>query len=203
LQQSTGGRTIKWVLWLKILYTGFVVVLIPAYFWHYGPGNFLWLSDIALFAGLVALWLRVPLLAGMQAIAVLVPELTWNLDLLLRLTLDVRLLGMTDYMFMTSIPLFIRLLSLFHVWLPIVLVWMVWKFGYDRRAFVWQTAAGTLTLVASYLFTSPDVNINVVHQVGPLRGLQSLALTCVLFPLLCYLPAHHLFRARIPPPQRG
>ena len=186
------------MLWLKIVYTAFVAVLVPAYLDHYGPANFLWLSDIALFAGLVALWLRLPLLASMQAIAVLVPEITWNLDLLLRLTLDVRLLGMTDYMFMTSIPLFIRLLSLFHIWLPIVLVWMVWKVGYDRRAFVWQTATGTLVLVATYFFTSPDVNINVVHQVGQFRGLESLALTCVLFPLLCYLPAHLLFRATIP-----
>ena len=189
--------------WLKIVYTAFVAVLVPAYINHYGPANFLWLSDIALLAGLIALWLRLPLLVSMQTIAVLVPEITWNLDLLLRLTFDVRLLGMTDYMFMTSIPPFIRLLSLFHVWLPIVLVWMVWKFGYDRRAFVWQTAAGTLTFVASYLLTSPDVNINVVHQVGQFRGLESLALTCVLFPLLCYLPAHLLFRETIPPPPRG
>jgi hypothetical protein len=187
---------------LKILYTAFVAVLVPAYIDHYGPGNFLWLSDIALVAGFVALWLRLPLLASMQAIAVLVPEITWNLDLLLRLTLDVRLLGMTDYMFMSSIPLHIRLLSLFHVWLPPVLVWMVRRFGYDRRALAWQTAAGTLVLVASYLFTSPDVNINVVHQVGQFRGLQSLALTCVLFPLLCYLPAHLLFWATIRPAPR-
>jgi hypothetical protein len=182
----------------RLAYTAFVLVLVPAYLGHYGPGNFLWLSDIALFGGLIALWFRLPLLASMQAVAVLVPETTWNVDLLLRLVFDVRLLGMTEYMFMPSIPLSIRLLSLFHVWLPLALVWMVKQFGYDRRALAYQTVAGTVVLIATYVLTSPDVNINVVQQVGRFRGLQSLALTCILFPLLCYLPVHLLLRATVP-----
>ena len=186
------------MLALRLAYTAYVLVLVPAYLGHYGPGNFLWLSDIALFGGLAALWLRLPLLASMQTIAVLVPEATWNLDLLLRLAFDVRLLGMTEYMFMPSIPLSIRLLSLFHVWLPLVLLWMVRQFGYDRRALLYQTVAGTIVLIATYVFTGPEVNINVVHQVGEFRGMQSLALTCILFPLLCYLPVHLLLRATMP-----
>lgn len=180
---------------LRLFYTAFVVVLIPAYTRHYGPGNFLWLSDVALFAGCLALWLRHSLLASMQAIAVLVPELVWNIDLLLRVTLNVRLLGMTDYMFDPSIPRFVRTLSLFHIWLPVVLVWMVWQFGYDRRALAAQTAIGTCVLIATYLLTPPDVNINLVHQVGEVRGPLALALVCVLFPLLFYVPAHSLFRS--------
>jgi hypothetical protein len=35
--------------------------------------------------------------------------------------------------------------------------------------------------------------------VGHFRGLESLALTCLLFPVLCYLPAHLLFRSILPP----
>jgi hypothetical protein len=181
--------------WLRVLYTAFVLVLVPAYIGHYGPVNFLWLSDIALFVGCIALWLRNSLLASMQAVAVLVPETVWNVDFLLRAACGVRLLGMTDYMFDPAIPLLVRTLSLFHVWLPVVLVWMVWRFGYDRRAFLVQTVMGTCVLVATYVLSSPDVNINVVHRVGQIRGLYALALTCVLFPLLCYLPAHLLFRA--------
>jgi hypothetical protein len=183
----------------RVLYTAFVLVLVPAYVGHYGPVNFLWLSDIALFTGCIALWLRHSLLASMQAVAVLVPETVWNVDFLLRATFGVRLLGMTDYMFDPAIPLFVRTLSLFHVWLPVVLVWMVWRFGYDRRAFLVQTAVGTCVLVATYLLSSPDVNINVVHRVGQIRGLYALALTCVLFPALFYLPAHLVFRAVMRP----
>jgi hypothetical protein len=36
-------------LWLKIAYTLFICVLAPVYVVQYGPGNFLWFSDIALF----------------------------------------------------------------------------------------------------------------------------------------------------------
>ena len=53
----------------KVAYTAFVAVLVPVYLRQYGPGNFLWFSDIALFAGCLALWLELPLLASMQAIA--------------------------------------------------------------------------------------------------------------------------------------
>jgi hypothetical protein len=190
------------MLWLRVLYTAFVVVLVPAYIGHYGPGNFLWLSDVALFAGCIALWLRHSLLASMQAVAVLVPELVWNIDFLLRVTLNVRLIGMTDYMFDPSIPRFVRTLSLFHIWLPVVLVWMVWRFGYDRRALATQTAVGTCVLIATYLLTSPDVNINLVHRVNEVRGPLALALSCVLFPLVFYVPAHVLFRSVMPPPER-
>ena len=44
-------------LWLKISYTLFIFILIPVYWTHYGPGNFLWFSDIALFVTAATLWL--------------------------------------------------------------------------------------------------------------------------------------------------
>ena len=44
------------------------------------------------------------------------------------------LTGMTDYMFNSTHSLFLRLLSLFHGWLPFLLVYLVWRIGYDRRA---------------------------------------------------------------------
>ena len=67
-------------LWLKITYTVFVCVLVPVYWRQYGPTNFLWFSDIALLALVPALWLESPLLVSMMALAVLVPELAWNID---------------------------------------------------------------------------------------------------------------------------
>ena len=45
-----------------------------------GPANFLWASDIALFVTLAALWLESRLLASMMTLAVLLPELLWNVD---------------------------------------------------------------------------------------------------------------------------
>jgi len=44
------------------------------------------------------------------------------------------LLGMTAYIFDPGIPLFARGLSSFHAWLPFVLVFLMTRLGYDRRA---------------------------------------------------------------------
>ena len=42
-------------------------------------------------------------------------------------------------------PRFARGLSFFHFWLPFFLVYLVWRIGYDRRAFAaWTTLACVL-----------------------------------------------------------
>jgi hypothetical protein len=51
-------------LWLKVAFTVFVAVLVPIYWREYGPANFLWFSDIALFAIVVGLWTGHPLPAA-------------------------------------------------------------------------------------------------------------------------------------------
>jgi hypothetical protein len=177
-------------LWLKLSYSAFVAVLVPIYTRQYGWGNFLWFSDVALLLGCVAIWLEHPLLASTQAVAVVIPEAFWILEFVLRLTTGTRLLGLTDYMFDESIPRFVRALSLFHVWLPCVLVWVVWRLGYDRRAFLIQTGLGMIVLVLSYLLTSPEDNVNWVHRWGSIRGLSAFLLSAIVFPFLFYLPAH-------------
>src|SRR5436309_4425865 len=125
-------------LWLKVLYTLFLCVLVPAYWTHYGPANFLWFSDIALLVTLAALWLENRFLASMQAVSVVLLEFLWVTDFLLRLLTGVHVVGISTYMFKPEIPLFIRGLSLFHLWLPFLLLWLMWRFGYDRRAWVAQ-----------------------------------------------------------------
>ena len=60
----------------------------------------------------------------------------------------------------------------------------------------------TCVLIATYLLTSPDVNINLVHRVGEIRGPLALGLACVLFPVVFYVPAHLLFRVVMPSSKR-
>src|SRR5438132_9276654 len=85
-------------LLFKWLYTLFVAVLIPAYWRYYGPGNFLWFSDLALFLTLAAVWLESPLLASMQALSVGLLELVWLADFLVRLVFGFEAVGLTRYM---------------------------------------------------------------------------------------------------------
>jgi hypothetical protein len=65
-------------LWLRIALTIFVALLVPYYWHHYGWQNFFWLSDVALFLTLAALWRGIRLIISMMAIGVLPLELYWN-----------------------------------------------------------------------------------------------------------------------------
>jgi hypothetical protein len=184
-------------LWIKLAYTLFVAVTVAVYAVKWGPGNFLWFSDIALIGTVPALWLESGLLAGMMTIAILLPEILWNLSFFVRLATRRRVSGLTDYMFDRSKPLYLRAVSLFHVFLPVLLVWMISRLGYERRALVAQTILAWVVLPLSYWLTKPEENVNWVR--GFNNGLQKrvrptvyLGLLMIGFPVLLYLPTHFL-----------
>ena len=190
-------------LWLKLAYTLMVAVIVPVYLVHYGPANFLWFSDIALIVTGIALWQESRLLASMMAVAVLLPEALWNVSFFSRLLLRVRVTGLADYMFDRAIPRWIRALSLFHIPMPIVLLWMLHTLGYDPRALAAQTALAWVILPVTYALTDPNENINWVFGPGgpPQRRLAPrlyLLLVLVVFPLIVYVPTHFLLRALFP-----
>ncbi|HEY6217434.1 MAG TPA: hypothetical protein VIW74_12230 [Pyrinomonadaceae bacterium] len=187
------------LLWLKIVYTLFICVLVPVYWARYGPGNFLWFSDIALFTTAAALWLESSLLASMMAVSVVVLESVWIIDFLIGLIAGSSVIGLSAYMFDSKISLPIRALSLFHIAMPVILVWLLHRFGYDRRALIAQTVLAWIVLPASYFLTSPSQNINWVY--GPGNGPQKwmpaplyLILLMLAFPLVLYLPTHFLLK---------
>jgi hypothetical protein len=182
-------------IWLKIAYTLFVGFLVPVYWRHYGLANFLWFSDIALLLAVPALWLESSLLASMMALAVTIPELAWNGDFFVRLISGKRVMGLSAYMFDRAIPRYLRALSLFHVGLPLLLLWMVHRLGYDRRALIAQTLLALIVLPLSYFLSDPRTNINWVHGFGETprdsgRGPLFLIISLLLFPLGFYLSTH-------------
>ena len=184
-------------LGIKIAYSLFLAVLVPVYWAHYGPKNFLWFSDIALLGAGASLWLESPLLASMMMLAVLLPEGAWNLDFFGRLLTGHGMFGMSAYMFDARTPRYLRALSLFHVPLPIGLVRLVHRLGYDRRAWLCQSLLALVVLPVTYWLTDPAQNVNWVHGLGrPQPWLPPwlyLALLIVAFALLLYLPPHLAF----------
>ena len=189
-------------LWLKLAYTVYAAILLPAYARKAdaGPLNFLWFSDLALFATGGALWLESSLLASTTAVGVLAPELFWNLSFAVRLLTGKSLSSLTDYMFDNRRPLFMRALSLYHVVLPFTLIWLVYSLGYDSRAWLVMTIIAWIVLRATYLLTRPEHNINWVFGFGnpPRRPLPPKLWVFALmmgFPILIYLPTHLLLRA--------
>lgn len=195
--QRRKNRIPAYPLWITLPYTLFVAVLTPFYWLRYGPGNFLWFSDIALFALLIVLWTGNRLLYSMMAVGVLPLELAWNIDFLTR----GRLTGLAAYMFDPQEPAHMRVLSGFHLFLPVLIVYMLVRQGYDRRAFKAQTVFAWVVLLASYWLTRPEKNINWVHGLGPGPEAQTilpprayLGLYMALLPVVAYLPAHLLLK---------
>jgi hypothetical protein len=198
-------------IWLvgKIAYTAFVAVLVPFYWITYGPQNFLWFCDVALLMTVPALWLESSLWASVPAVGILLPQLLWIVDFLVVLFIGEPFLHLADYMFDGQIPLFVRALSSFHGWLPILLFWMVWKLGYDDRALLIQTVLADALLVASFFLTDfpppPDddpnraVNVNKVFGIGNeaqtwMNQDVYLALQMIFYPLCVFLPTDLVLR---------
>ena len=146
-----------------------MAVLVPVYWYYYGPTNFLYFCDVALILTLVGIWLESPLLVSMCAVGILAPQVLWVVDFLGNL-FGWPVTGMTDYMFKHENSLFLRGLSSFHGWLPFLLIYLVWQLGYDRRALpAWTGLAWVLMLICFFFMPPPHpdpgltpVNINYV-----------------------------------------
>ena len=192
-------------VWLKWAYTAFMLVLVPVYWANYGPTNFIYFCDAALFLTLFAVWMDIALLASMSAVGILVPQFFWCVDFGGEL-LGLHVSGMTSYMFDAHSSLFLRGLSLFHGWLPFLLCYLVFRLGYDRRALkAWTGLACGLSLVAFFLLppagailTDPKLprNVNYVFGLDDAHpqtwispGLYLVVWILALF-TLAFLPAH-------------
>jgi hypothetical protein len=198
-------------LWLKVAYTAYMAVLVPVYWHYYGPTNFLFFCDVALFLTLIGIWPENALLFSMCAVGILVPQTVWVIDFAAGLA-GFQLTGMTSYMFDSSHSLFLRLLSLFHGWLPFLLVYLVWRTGYDRRGFwSWTVLSWALLFVCFFLMPPPTpnpgltpVNINYVWGLSDTAAQTWMppyvwfAGMLVGLPLIAYAPVHFLLARFMP-----
>jgi hypothetical protein len=200
---------------VKWAYTAFMAVLVPTYWYNYGPTNFLYFCDVALFLTLATIWTGRPLFAGMAAVGILLPQLLWAADFVVA-ACGGTLTGMTAYMFAETNPLFNRSLSLFHGWLPFLLLWIVSRVGYDRRSIVawWSLAWGLMVL--SWLFLpappvpadDPNLPVNINYVYGPsdaasqewMHPLAWLGFVMTAFPAVFWAPTHFALRSYFPQP---
>ncbi len=186
--------------WLKAGYTAIVALILPIYWIRYSPKNFLWFSDIALITLVPALWLESALLFSMMALAVLLPELIWTISFLGGLLFGRPVTGLAGYMFDAQLPRWLRGLSLFHLLLPPLLVYGLWRLGYDGRALALQTLLALVVLPVTWRITDREQNINWVFGPGgkPQNRIDPrlyLLLVMLFFPLFVYLPTHWLLTA--------
>jgi hypothetical protein len=116
----------------KLAGTVFLAILVPVYWHTYGPTNFLWFCDAALVLTVAGMLIESSLLISMCAVGILIPQCFWLADVLSHL-FGFHLLGLTDYMFDSRLSLFTRGLSLFHGWLPLLLVWLLFRVGFSNE----------------------------------------------------------------------
>ncbi len=193
---------------VKLFVTANLALIVPLYWTHYGPPVFLWFCDAALFLTLIGLWWGKPLLISSQALAVALPVLMWNADVASRLIFGVHLFDATQYMFDAGRPWFLRAISLYHVWLPILLVWMLRRWGYHSRAWALQSFVACFLLLAAFAFVhdplAPAGNVNKLFGLRDGAPQQSfphewwLVVLLFWYPLFLYLPFHGLFLTFFP-----
>jgi hypothetical protein len=186
-------------LWLKLLYSAWAVVLLPTY-WETTPLQLLWSCNVALLVTWVGLWLESRLLVSMAALGILWWQLLWVVDFSVHLATGLSLMGMSTYMFSDKFSVFSRALSLYHFWLPFVLIWALFRLRYDPRALVPQTLLAWTVFGLSALLTSdlngPAGNLNMIYglsETTPQAWMSArlwVVFVMVAWPLTVYVPSH-------------
>jgi hypothetical protein len=177
----------------------FLAVYLPAYALAYGLANFLFLCNLSVILGAIGIWTTSRLLLSSQAVAVLLVGAAWTLDVLGRVVLGRHLIGGTEYMWDPQWPLFTRLLSLYHVALPVALVHALRRVGYDARGY-WLQAGIAIVMVGVGRLFGPQANINNAFVDPILKrswggALTHLAVVAGFLVLVAYPLSHLLLRA--------
>jgi len=193
-------------LWLRCAAVVWLCIWFVIYERAWGMLNFLHLSDVSMILICVGVASNSLLLLSSQAVASLFVDSAWTLDAGWRLLTGHHLIGGTEYLFDTHYRLAVRLISLFHVAIPFLLLWALYIFGYDRRAWLLQCAIALPTFIASR-FAPASENINFAftdpffrRSWGP--GPVHIAVVFLFMVFVVYLPTHLLLEHLFPAPAR-
>jgi hypothetical protein len=185
-------------LGIKLLWTACVIVWVPLYWRQYGAQNFLFFCDLGSLFILLGLWLESPLIFSWQAAGLLLFQTLYVIDLVGALLSGRHLIGGTEYMFDPHVQLPIRLLSLFHVFAPALMLWAISRLGYDARGWKYQTATAWIVVPVNY-FWRPQFDVNwarglFFREQHAIPGFLYLFLYLTVVPAAVYYPTHRLLR---------
>ena len=171
-----------------------MIAWIPLYWRQYGVQNFLYFCDLGNFFITAALWIESPLLFSWQATGVLLFQTLFTVDLAVTLVSGRHPIGGTEFMFDPHIPLGIRLLSLFHVVTPPLLLWAIRRLGYDQRGWKFQTLTAWIVVPINY-FWRAEYDVNWArgpfsHQQQAMPGLLYLLGYLIVIPAVVFFPTH-------------
>lgn len=150
--------------WLKLAALAWVGAWIPIYLVYYGWTDFLHLSDIAIAITAVGLWTSSRLLLSSQLLSTLLVESIWTVDVVWAALTHHYLIPGVEYLWDRQYPLWLRMMTFYHIVVPLLLLWVIWRMGYDRRALKLQATIGAAALIAGRLWGGPVDNINFAFR---------------------------------------
>ncbi len=185
-------------LWLKIGWTLWLLVWIPIYWRQYGSQNFLYFCDVGNVLIGVGLWWESALVFSWVACGLLVFQTLYTVDLAGALLFGWHFIGGTEYMFDPGLSLLIRLLSLFHVVTPPLLLWAIWRLGYDERGWKFQTVMAWIVVPVNH-FWRPQMDVNwarglFFREQHAIPHLFYLLGYLIVVPACIYFPSHLFLR---------
>jgi hypothetical protein len=189
-------NTVRVPLGLKLGWTIWLIVWAPVYWHQYGAQNFLYFCDIGNFLIGIGLWLESPLIFSWAACGLLLFQSLYIIDLAGALISGHHIIGGTEYMFDPHLSLWIRLLSLFHIVTPPLLLWAIWRVGYDHRGWKLQTLTTWIVIPINY-FWRPEMDVNwarglFFHEQHAIPGWAYLLVYLTVVPLIVYWPTHRV-----------
>jgi hypothetical protein len=193
-----------WVRWTALV---FLIVWSVIYWLYWGAANFLHLCDLAFIFTCIGFWTGSVLLLSSQAVASLLIDCAWLVSAVWQYFTHRALISGTEYLFDVRYPLWVRLVSSFHVILPIVLLCALHWTGYDRRGWVLESLIASMSFIA-VRFTSSALNINFAfrdpffHRAWGPAPLH-IAISLIFLNVAAFLPAHLILRSLFPDPSEG
>jgi hypothetical protein len=178
-------------------------VWVPSYAAVWGWRNFLQLCDVGVFVTCLGIWRGNARLLSSQAVGTFLVNGIWTLDVGSRFLTGRHLIGGTEYMWFPDRPLWIRMMSLFHVAMTPFLVWCLRRTGYDRRGLGLMVVLAAGVLLVSRALGDAATNPNFVFRdpflhraLGPVP--VHMAVTLAGLVVGAFLPAHLLLRRLLP-----
>ncbi len=183
---------------VRSLLVVWLVFYLPVYASAYGYWHFLQLCNLSVLISCLGFLTSNRLLLSMQSLAAPLIGVLWVTDIATYVSTGHFLHGGTAYLWDVEIPWPARLLSVYHLILPLILIAAIRRSGYDKRALACQVALAGFVYFASIQLYQDCKNLNysqswpngcVLFEDVWKHAVATWALLC----LLVYLPTHLLW----------
>lgn len=199
-------RAAKYPIWMRCVAFAWFALWFPMYWHTWGAANFIHLCDVAVILTCIGMWASSGLLISSQAVGALIVDIVWAIDAASRIFLRHALFPGNEYLTDPHYPLWIRSLTVFHVVMPLLLIWGVYLMGYHRRGWALQSAIALPVFILAR-FTKPLTNIDFAfsdpffHRAwGPAPA--HIVVTWLFMVLIVYLPTHLVLKRLFRAPER-